>query len=189
MLRRAMNTKRAQPFLRRINVATKSAKVAPSTPSAAAAMMKATMRTRGIVVASTRNYRRVGLTTAAAAAAGVSPGKKHGDLPKNFEHTDVEEPLYKRWEQSGAFKPKPNDEKEPFTIPMPPPNVTGALHMGHAMFVTIQDVMSRSMRMRGHPTLWLPGTDHAGIATQLVVERQLESEGLSRIGVGREEFE
>ena len=186
-----LRTKRAQ-VLRRINVtATKSAKTPPyrQVAPAAAMMMKATVRTRGIVIASTRNYRRVGLTTVAAAAAGVSPGKKHGDLPKNFEHTDVEEPLYKRWEQSGAFKPKPNDEKEPFTIPMPPPNVTGALHMGHAMFVTIQDVMSRSMRMRGHPTLWLPGTDHAGIATQLVVERQLESEGLSRIGVGREEFE
>jgi len=87
-----MNTKRAQPFLRRINVATKSAQVAPSTPSAAAAMMKATMRTRGIIIASTRNYRRVGLTTVAAAPAGVSPGKKHGDLPKNFEHTEEEEP-------------------------------------------------------------------------------------------------
>ena len=142
---------------------------------------------RGILRASTRQHQQRRVLT--AAANGVSPGKKHGDLPKNFEHTDVEEPLYKRWEQSGAFKPKQNDNKEPFTIPMPPPNVTGALHMGHAMFVTIQDVMSRSMRMRGHPTLWLPGTDHAGIATQLVVERQLESEGLSRIGVGREEFE
>ena len=134
-----LRTKRAQ-VLRRINVtATKSAKTPPyrQVAPAAAMMMKATVRTRGIVIASTRNYRRVGLTTVAAAAAGVSPGKKHGDLPKNFEHTDVEEPLYKRWEQSGAFKPKPNDEKEPFTIPMPPPNVTGALHMGHAMFVTI----------------------------------------------------
>ena len=119
----------------------------------------------------------------------VFSGRKHSDLPKNFEHALVEEPLYRRWEQSGAFKPKANDEKEPFTVPMPPPNVTGALHMGHAMFVTIQDVMSRSMRMRGHPTLWLPGTDHAGIATQLVVERQLESEGLKRIEIGREEFE
>ena len=78
---------------------------------------------------------------------------------------------------------------EPFTIAMPPPNVTGALHMGHAMFVTIQDIMARNARMRGRPTLWLPGTDHAGIATQLVVERSLEAEGLTREGVGRDEFE
>jgi valyl-tRNA synthetase len=72
---------------------------------------------------------------------------------------------------------------------MPPPNVTGALHMGHAMFVTLQDIMARVARMRGRPTLWLPGSDHAGIATQLVVERSLEAEGLTREGIGREAFE
>ena len=98
-----------------------------------------------------------------------SPGKRHGDLPKNFEHLAVEEPLYQWWEEQGYFHPNEAAPGAPFVIPMPPPNVTGALHMGHAMFVTLQDVMTRSARMRGRKTLWLPGTDHAGIATQLVV--------------------
>ncbi|ABO97729.1 predicted protein [Ostreococcus lucimarinus CCE9901] len=117
------------------------------------------------------------------------PGKRHGDLPKNFEHQNVEENLYEWWESRGYFAP--NDETAtgpPFVIPMPPPNVTGALHMGHAMFVTLQDVMTRSARMRGRKTLWLPGTDHAGIATQLVVERKLESEGVKRTDMTRDEF-
>jgi len=193
-MRKAMSSTRGA-FFSRIGAATTTKSASSSSSNYlrrqndnnAATITTTTRATpRSFIARAGSSMHRRALTTTASA---VSPGKKHGDLPKNFEHTDVEEPLYKRWEQSGAFKPKPNDDKEPFTIPMPPPNVTGALHMGHAMFVTIQDVMSRSMRMRGHPTLWLPGTDHAGIATQLVVERQLESEGLSRIGVGREEFE
>jgi valyl-tRNA synthetase len=117
-----------------------------------------------------------------------SPGKRHGDLPKNFEHLAVEEPLYQWWEEQGYFHPNEAAPGAPFVIPMPPPNVTGALHMGHAMFVTLQDVMTRSARMRGRKTLWLPGTDHAGIATQLVVERKLESEGVKRTDMTREEF-
>ena len=117
-----------------------------------------------------------------------SPGKRHGDLPKNFEHEQVEEGLYRMWEERGYFKPRSDAPGPPFVIPMPPPNVTGALHMGHAMFVTLQDVMTRSARMRGRKTLWLPGTDHAGIATQLVVERKLESEGKKRTDMTREEF-
>ena len=140
-MRRAMS-KRA--FLRRIDVATFVAqRLLEKKYRICGVARRRKRRVVGIVVASTRQHQQRRVLT--AAANGVSPGKKHGDLPKNFEHTDVEEPLYKRWEQSGAFKPKQNDNKEPFTIPMPPPNVTGALHMGHAMFVTIQDVMSRSM--------------------------------------------
>ena len=119
----------------------------------------------------------------------VVPGANHSSLPKNFEHGDTEERLYQWWESNGCFQPDPNATGEPFCIAMPPPNVTGALHMGHAMFVTLQDVMARVARMRGRPTLWLPGSDHAGIATQLVVERSLEAEGLTREGLGREKFE
>ena len=126
---------------------------------------------------------------ATSVASEVHPGANHADLPKNFEQGDVEERLYKMWEENGYFKPSDTAAGEPFTIAMPPPNVTGALHMGHAMFVTLQDIMARNARMRGRPTLWLPGTDHAGIATQLVVERSLEADGLTREGVGREEFE
>ena len=129
------------------------------------------------------------IATSVASSSEVSPGANHADLPKNFEQGDVEERLYKMWEDNGYFKPSELATGEPFTIAMPPPNVTGALHMGHAMFVTIQDIMARNARMRGRPTLWLPGTDHAGIATQLVVERSLEAEGLTREGVGRYEFE
>jgi valyl-tRNA synthetase len=125
------------------------------------------------------------IATSVASSSEVSPGANHADLPKNFEQGDVEERLYKMWEDNGYFKPSELATGEPFTIAMPPPNVTGALHMGHAMFVTIQDIMARNARMRGRPTLWLPGTDHAGIATQLVVERSLEAEGLTREGVGK----
>ena len=128
-------------------------------------------------------------TATAARDVTVSPGANHADLPKNFEHGATEERLYAWWEENGCFKPDMDATGEPFTIAMPPPNVTGALHMGHAMFVTLQDVMARNARMRGRPTLWLPGSDHAGIATQLVVERALEAEGKTRLGVGREEFE
>ena len=128
-------------------------------------------------------------TATAARDVTVSPGANHADLPKNFEHGATEERLYAWWEDNGCFKPDMDATGEPFTIAMPPPNVTGALHMGHAMFVTLQDVMARNARMRGRPTLWLPGSDHAGIATQLVVERSLEAEGKTRLGVGREEFE
>ena len=126
--------------------------------------------------------------TAAEARSMPSPGKRHGDLPKNFEHEAVEEGLYRMWEERGYFRPREDAPGPPFVIPMPPPNVTGALHMGHAMFVTLQDVMTRSARMRGRKTLWLPGTDHAGIATQLVVERKLESEGMKRTDMTRDEF-
>ena len=95
-----------------------------------------------------------------------------------------------RWEASGYFKPTEykKGEKQSYVLPMPPPNVTGGLHMGHAMFVALQDILARYHRMKGEPTLWLPGTDHAGIATQLLVERALNQEGISRYDMGRDKF-
>ena len=111
------------------------------------------------------------------------------ELPKNFDPSESEQRLYEWWEHSGYFKPDSSAQGEPFTISMPPPNVTGKLHMGHAMFVTLQDIMVRFHRMRGRPTFWVPGTDHAGIATQMVVERMLHEQGVTRQSMGREKFE
>jgi valyl-tRNA synthetase len=110
------------------------------------------------------------------------------DMPANFNFAD-EMQIYDWWEKNGWFKPEvaPPDA-ESFTISMPPPNVTGALHIGHALFTSLEDLMTRYERMRGKAALWLPGTDHAGIATQLQVEKQLRAEGTSRLDVGREEF-
>ena len=106
-------------------------------------------------------------------------------LSKTYEAADIEERLYKWWESSGYFKANPNPEKKPFTIVMPPPNVTGELHLGHAVTATIQDSLTRYHRMQGFEALWLPGKDHAGIATQMVVERAIASEGLDRHQLGR----
>src|SRR5688572_20875174 len=88
------------------------------------------------------------------------------DLSKPYDAQKVEQPLYGWWESQGFFRPRPAEGRDPFTIAIPPPNVTGRLHTGHAMFVTIEDILIRWHRMLGDPTLWLPGTDHAGIATQ-----------------------
>ena len=111
------------------------------------------------------------------------------EMPKAYDFKSTEERLYQWWEQNGWFKPetRPADAK-PFVISIPPPNVTGALHMGHVMFVALEDLMIRRARMQGQAALWVPGTDHAGIATQLQVERMLRNEGTSRQEVGREEF-
>ncbi|MFN7470480.1 MAG: valine--tRNA ligase [Roseiflexaceae bacterium] len=111
------------------------------------------------------------------------------EMAKAYEPTLVEERLYQWWDGKGLFQPSQNTDKTPFVVAMPPPNVTGELHMGHAMFVTLEDVMTRWQRMCGHPALWIPGTDHAGIATQLQVERALVREGTSRAAVGRVAFE
>jgi valyl-tRNA synthetase len=110
-------------------------------------------------------------------------------MPKNFDFTDAEERIYQWWDENGWFKPEaaPADA-ETFVISMPPPNVTGVLHIGHALFTSLEDLMTRYERMRGKAALWVPGTDHAGIATQLQVEKQLAEEGLSRFDIGREEF-
>ena len=109
-------------------------------------------------------------------------------LEKSYEPKDVEARWYEYWESNGLFHADPDSSKEPYSIVIPPPNVTGVLHIGHALDNTIQDILCRYMRMKGKEVLWMPGTDHAGIATQNVVERQLAEEGLSRHDVGREEF-
>ncbi|XP_074563771.1 valine--tRNA ligase, chloroplastic/mitochondrial 2 [Curcuma longa] len=109
------------------------------------------------------------------------------EVAKSFDFAS-EERIYSWWEAQGFFKPSFDRRGDPFVIPMPPPNVTGSLHMGHAMFVTLEDIMVRYNRMKGRPTLWIPGTDHAGIATQLVVEKLLASEGIKRSELSREEF-
>jgi valyl-tRNA synthetase len=109
-------------------------------------------------------------------------------LDKYYRPEEVEQRIYKQWEDSGAFKADVNSKAEPYCIMIPPPNVTGSLHMGHALTFTIQDILIRYHRMNGRGTLWQSGTDHAGIATQMVVERQLEEKGISRHDLGREKF-
>jgi len=109
------------------------------------------------------------------------------ELPKTFEPKAIEDRWYAHWESKGLFRPDRND-REPWTIVMPPPNVTGSLHIGHALDNTLQDVLTRRERMLGKDALWVVGTDHAGIATQMVVERNLESQGIKRTDIGREAF-
>lgn len=109
-------------------------------------------------------------------------------LEKTFSPQDLEQKIYSEWENSGLFVCTPSSIKPTYTIMMPPPNVTGSLHVGHALTYTLQDVLIRFKRMCGFDVLWQPGTDHAGIATQMVVERNLEKEGLSRHDLGREAF-
>src|SRR4051794_24812713 len=109
------------------------------------------------------------------------------ELPKTFEPRTIEERWYAHWESAGLFRPERPDRK-PWTIVMPPPNVTGSLHIGHALDITLQDVLTRRERMLGKDALWVVGTDHAGIATQMVVERNLESQNLKRAEIGREAF-
>jgi valyl-tRNA synthetase len=112
-------------------------------------------------------------------------------IPKAYEPQAVEQRLYRWWEEHGYFKPRENKAepwRRPFVISMPPPNVTGALHLGHAITATLEDIMIRYHRMLGDPTLWVPGEDHAGIATQAVVERQVVREGSDRHTMGRERF-
>jgi valyl-tRNA synthetase len=110
------------------------------------------------------------------------------DLPKAYEPGAVEAKWYRFWEEGGYFKPRPNPARKPFVISMPPPNVTGALHLGHAITATVEDSLIRYHRMKGDETLWVPGEDHAGIATQTVVERLLAREGTDRHQIGREAF-
>src|SRR3990167_8704052 len=110
------------------------------------------------------------------------------ELPPRYNSKDVESKWYSLWESSGYFKPVIDLKKKPFTIVIPPPNVTGILHMGHALNNTIQDILIRWHRMRQEPTLWVPGTDHAGIATQNVVEKKLARQNKPRRDFSREEF-
>ena len=111
-----------------------------------------------------------------------------GEIPKAYSPGDVEGRIYDFWMEKGYFTPAIDPEKSPFVVIMPPPNVTGKLHLGHALTATVEDVLSRWHRMLGEPTLWLPSKDHAGIATQWVVEQQLAQEGTSRQELGREKF-
>ena len=107
-------------------------------------------------------------------------------MDKTFQPSDIETKWYQHWEKQGYFAP--SGEGEPYCIMIPPPNVTGSLHMGHGFQETIMDVLIRYNRMKGNNTLWQVGTDHAGIATQMVVERQLEAQGIKRKELGRDKF-
>jgi valyl-tRNA synthetase len=109
------------------------------------------------------------------------------ELPKTFDPAEIEARWYQHWESQGLFRPERGD-REPFTIVIPPPNVTGSLHIGHALDNTLQDILIRHARLQGKDALWVVGMDHAGIATQMVVERNLEAEGVKRADLGREEF-
>ncbi|KAJ6851906.1 valine--tRNA ligase, chloroplastic/mitochondrial 2 isoform X1 [Iris pallida] len=139
------------------------------------------------VVASSRWSRRHSRRRFLSAVASGSEVFTSPETAKTFDFTS-EERIYNWWESQGYFKPRFDRGGDPFVIPMPPPNVTGFLHMGHAMFVTLEDIMVRYFRMKGRPTLWLPGTDHAGIATQLVVEKMLAAEGIKRTDLSRVDF-
>ena len=111
------------------------------------------------------------------------------DLPKTYDPKLVESQIYDMWLENDCFKAEPDPDKKPYSIVMPPPNVTGQLHMGHALDSTLQDILTRYKRMQGYSALWLPGTDHAGIATQIKVEEELrKNEGLTRYDLGREKF-
>ncbi|PIZ77833.1 valine--tRNA ligase, partial [Candidatus Peregrinibacteria bacterium CG_4_10_14_0_2_um_filter_41_8] len=109
-------------------------------------------------------------------------------IPKAYEASEHEDTIYQQWEDAGHFTPTIDPNKKPFVISMPPPNATGQLHLGHATMLALEDIMIRYHRMKGDPTLWLPGTDHAGIATQNKVEQIIANQGLTRHDLGREEF-
>ncbi len=119
----------------------------------------------------------------------MDAANKSAEFPNRFDYNEAVERIYSFWEAGGYFHAEPDPEKEPYTIVIPPPNVTGALHLGHALNNTLQDIQIRMRRMQGYQALWMPGTDHAGIATQAVVERRLkENEGKTRHDLGREEL-
>src|ERR671921_634085 len=117
-----------------------------------------------------------------------------GQLPAQYDPATTERAIYERWQQAGCFTADASraaaltGDREPYSLVMPPPNVTAILHVGHGLNNTVQDVLTRWARMKGRETLWVPGTDHAGIATQNIVERQLAKEGLTRQDLGREAF-
>ena len=110
------------------------------------------------------------------------------ELPKSYDHTLVEDKLYKKWEESGYFHAEPNPDKPPYCVVIPPPNITGQLHMGHALDETLQDSLIRYKRMSGYEALWLPGTDHASIATEVKIIEKLREEGIDKRDLGREGF-
>jgi valyl-tRNA synthetase len=116
------------------------------------------------------------------------PGGSSGSMPPQYDAAATEQRWYREWVRRGLFHAEPRPGGRPFCIPMPPPNVTGRMHLGTALTMTFQDLLTRRARMQGHDTLWLPGTDHAGIATQVVVERELRKKGIDRRELGRERF-
>ena len=107
-------------------------------------------------------------------------------LEGKYEPNEFEQEIYKNWEEKGYFKPSGNKEKGNYCIMMPPPNVTGKLHMGHALDGTLQDILIRYKRMQGYNTLWLPGTDHAAISTEVKIVEQMKKEGINKHDRGRE---
>ena len=121
-------------------------------------------------------------------SSGSTAPRAPQELPSAYDPPQVERRIYQRWLDGGYFAPKADPSKKPFVVIQPPPNVTGELHLGHAQRSTVEDILTRWHRMLGDPTLWLPGIDHAGIATQVVVERELAAEGLTRHDLGRERF-
>ena len=110
------------------------------------------------------------------------------ELPKTYNPSDTEKKIYQNWEKDGCFRAEPDSKKKPYSIAMPPPNVTGQLHMGHAVDNTLQDILIRFKRMQGYSALWIPGTDHAAIATEAKIVEQMRSEGLTKEDLGREKF-
>ena len=106
------------------------------------------------------------------------------ELSKTYDPKDIEDRLYKNWEEKGYFHAEVDRSKKPFTIVMPPPNITGQLHMGHALDNTLQDILTRFKRMQGYSALWLPGTDHASIATEAKVVEKLAKEGITKEDIG-----
>jgi valyl-tRNA synthetase len=118
----------------------------------------------------------------------IEPKATREEMPKAYNPGAVEGPIYRRWEEKGYFTPEVRQGEEPYTIIMPPPNLTGELHLGHAMMDTVEDILIRWRRMQGRPALWLPGVDHAAIAVHALIEKQLANEGLTRHDIGREAF-
>ena len=109
-------------------------------------------------------------------------------LETKYDPSAIEDRLYSFWEQKGYFKANPDNSKKPFTVMMPPPNITGQLHMGHAIDNTMQDILIRMKRMQGFNALWIPGTDHASIATEAKIVESMRKEGIDKHDIGREEF-
>jgi valyl-tRNA synthetase len=110
------------------------------------------------------------------------------EMPKTYDPASAEHAWYEKWERNGYFHAAPNPDKKPFTIVIPPPNITAKLHIGHALDNTLQDTIIRYKRMSGFETLWLPGTDHASIATEVKIVEALAKEGISKKDIGREAF-
>src|SRR3989338_11536567 len=109
-------------------------------------------------------------------------------LPKAYEASKYESDIYKLWEKSRVFIADPNSSKPHFSMAMPPPNETGTLHVGHALFLTLQDILARHERQKGKDVLWLPGTDHAALATNAIIEKKLAEQGTDKHAIGREEI-